>query len=82
MTNPGAVQYLARLIADQARTLVRHELAGSVAPVGASADLDPFDFKRITDMPQLVLVINCGSSSLKCRLFDTERPEHSVAGLV
>ncbi len=82
LTKPGAVQYLARSVAELAAFLAQHELQRGAASLGNDVDQDPFDFKRITETPQLIMVINCGSSSLKYRLFDTEKPAVSISGLV
>jgi acetate kinase len=82
MTKPEAVQSLARLVTDHAKLLAQHELQSGIRPSRDTGDRDPFDFKRITDTPQLILIINCGSSSLKYRLFDTEKPALQVSGMV
>lgn len=82
MTKPRAVQSLARLVAEHAKQLARHEAQHGSFTTGTKTDPDPFDFKRILDSPQMILIINCGSSSLKYRLFDTEKPTLQVSGLV
>jgi acetate kinase len=43
---------------------------------------DPYGFKLKTDKPMKLLVINCGSSSLKYNLFDTEIDAKSVHGII
>jgi acetate kinase len=43
---------------------------------------DPYGFKLKTDEPLKILVVNCGSSSLKYNLFDTEDEKRNAHGKI
>ena len=82
MTRPAAVQALTRLVAEHAALFAQYDMQDGFSLAGTKSAVDPFDFRRISEAPQRLLVINCGSSSLKYRLFDTEKPDQQVLGIV
>src|SRR4030095_13320070 len=68
VAEPGAVQRISRPIAERMTT-------GLTAPVEAAAALgqsdDPYGLRLKGERPEKILVINCGSSSLKYCFYDT-----------
>ncbi len=82
MTRPAAIQVLGRLLAERSRELAFDESRHTVDAAVARRSADPYGFTLESRIPHRLLVINCGSSSLKYRLFDTEAPDRTVTGLV
>src|SRR5215469_3986744 len=79
VAEPGAVRLISRTIADRVKALVAD-------PAKTAAALhqgdDPYGLKLKGERPEKILVVNCGSSSLKYSFFDTEKPIHHAHGLV
>jgi len=79
IAEPGAVQRISRTIADRMKMLL-------VDPAKAQAALregeDPYGLKLKGERPEKILVINCGSSSLKYSFYDTADEARGVSGLV
>jgi acetate kinase len=79
VTEPGIVQHISRTIAERMKTVMTD-------PVKASAALcrgdDPYGLKLGGERPEKILVINCGSSSLKYSFFDTTDEARNGHGLV
>jgi acetate kinase len=73
LTHPPAVQVLARLL--RARSIAFAENAGPHGP-------DPYGLSLRAEAPIKLLVVNCGSSSLKYNLFDTADEKRNAKGLV
>ena len=69
MSEPQAVQQISRIIAERYRML-------QVDPAKAAAAFrkneDPYGLQLKGERPEKVMVINCGSSSLKYSFYDTE----------
>jgi acetate kinase len=82
MTNPSAVQTLARILAERSKQLAYDEDRRALEARAAKKSADPYGFSLAGESPQMILVVNCGSSSLKYRLFDTEHQETRVLGLI
>ncbi len=82
VTNPLAIRYISDLISSR---LARYGVSSSNR-VNAEEILmqkaDPFGFRLKTARPQTILVVNCGSSSLKYTLFDTEDESRAVRGSI
>jgi len=79
VAEPGAVQTIARTIAQRMRTLLAD-------PAKTAAALrkgdDPYGLKLKGERPEKILVINCGSSSLKYSFYDTTDESRHARGLV
>ncbi|MCF6153993.1 MAG: acetate/propionate family kinase [Candidatus Brocadia sp.] len=73
VAEPQAVQHISRTISERFKTLMAD-------PAKAAAALrqgdDPYGFKLRGERPEHILVINCGSSSLKYTYYDTEDARH------
>ncbi len=79
VAEPGAVQYISRTIADRFKAL----LADPSAVIAALAQSpDPYGLQLKGERPERILVINCGSSSLKYSSYDTTDEARSARGLV
>lgn len=79
VAEPSAVQTISRTIADRMKTLMSD-------PAKASAALregdDPYGLKLKGERPEKILVINCGSSSLKYSFYDTEDDSRNARGSI
>jgi acetate kinase len=79
VAEPGAVQRISQTIAERMKTLIAD-------PVKAAAALregdDPYGLKLKGERPEKILVINCGSSSLKYSFYDTTDESRQGRGLV
>jgi len=79
LTEPGVVQRVSKTVTER--------LTGVMAdPAKAAAALrqsrDPYGLSLRTDHPDRVLVLNCGSSSVKYGFFDTATGESPAAGMI
>ncbi len=79
-TNPQAIRYLSKLISDRSKNIGAGQTSQASAAFRKSGD--PYGFELKTDEPMKLLVINCGSSSLKYNLFDTADEQKNVRGMV
>ena len=79
VTEPGAIQTISRTVADRMKMLIAD-------PAKAAAALresdDPYGLKLKGERPEKILVINCGSSSLKYSFFDTTEEARHAHGLI
>ena len=79
VAEPGAVQHISRTIATRMKMLVAD-------PAKTAAALhkgdDPYGFNLKGERPEKILVINCGSSSLKYSFFDTTDETRQARGQV
>ena len=79
MAEPKAVQRVSRTIAERLRDVMAD-------PAKAAAALrkgdDPYGLKLKGERPEKILVINCGSSSVKYRFYDTANESRQAWGLV
>jgi acetate kinase len=79
MAEPKAVQQVSRTIAKRLQEVMAD-------PAKAAAALrkgdDPYGLKLKGERPEKVLVINCGSSSVKYRFYDTANESRGAWGLV
>jgi len=79
VAEPRAVQLVSRTIAERFRQLMAD-------PAGAAAALrksdDPYGLKLKGERPEKVLVVNCGSSSLKYTYYDTADASSNARGLI
>jgi acetate kinase len=76
---PGAVQFISRTIAERMKFIMAD-------PAKAAAALresdDPYGLKLKGERPEKILVINCGSSSVKYCFYDTANEARQARGLV
>lgn len=79
ITEPQAIQHISRTISERFRTL-------AADPAKTAAALrqgdDPYGFKLRGERPEHILVVNCGSSSLKYTFYDTEDDTRHVRGQI
>src|SRR5262245_21422035 len=79
VAEPGAVQHISRTIAERMKTVMAD-------PAKAAAALrkgdDPYGLTLKGERAEKILVINCGSSSLKYSFYDTTDPSRHARGLV
>jgi len=79
VAEPRVVQFISRTIAERMKTLMA-DPAKSAAALHRSED--PYGLKLKGERPEKILVINCGSSSLKYRFYDTADEARNTAGTV
>ena len=82
VTHPPAVAYLSKRIVERLRVFAYDESGRELAASAFRRSEDPYGFKLKTDEPMRLLVVNCGSSSLKYNLFDTGDESGNVGGVV
>lgn len=79
VAEPGAVRHISRTIAERMKALMAE-------PPKAAAALrtgeDPYGLRLKGERPEKILVINCGSSSLKYSFYDTEDESRQARGQV
>jgi acetate kinase len=79
VAEPGAVRHISRTIAERMKTILAD-------PPKAAAALregdDPYGLKLKGERPEKILVINCGSSSLKYSFYDTADESFQARGQV
>jgi len=80
--NPGAVRVMAKTITDRLRSRQQNEEERSRVQDAWQNVPDPYGLRLYTETPQKILVINCGSSSLKFSYFDTVEEENDLGGMV
>jgi acetate kinase len=81
LPHPQAVMYLARLIKSRIGQASRED-RDALANLALRKSEDPYGLMLKTDDPTKILVINCGSSSLKYNLFDTLDETKETRGLI
>jgi len=82
VTNPSAVKLLAKTITGRLRSREQDDAARERVDGAWKKHPDPYGLRLQTPKPMKLLVINCGSSSLKYSLFDTDRPENDARGVI
>jgi len=79
ISEPGAVQRISKTIADRMKMLMTD-------PAKAAASFresdDPYGLKLKGERPEKILVINCGSSSLKYSFYDTNDESRNAQGAI
>lgn len=79
MAEPLAVRHISRTIGERFQQVMGD-------PAKAAAITRKEDVEGMLELkgerPELILVLNCGSSSVKYSLFDTEHPDHRTRGHV
>jgi acetate kinase len=79
VAEPGAVQNISRTIAARMKTVLADPLKASAAFRGGD---DPYGLKLKGERPEKILVVNCGSSSLKYCFYDTADESRQARGQV
>ncbi|MEW6364290.1 MAG: acetate/propionate family kinase [Acidobacteriota bacterium] len=79
-SHPPSVVQLSRTIVERLRSMAYEEKGSELAASALRRSEDPYGFLLRTEEPVRILVINCGSSSLKYNLFDTADPQANARG--
>jgi acetate kinase len=79
VAEPSAVQAISRIIADRTKMIMADPAKAAAA---VREDEDPYGLKLKGERPEKILVINCGSSSLKYSFFDTNDESRNANGAV
>lgn len=79
MTNPAAVQHISKTITERMKQLMA-DPEKAVAAFCQSGD--PYGLSLKSERPEKILVINCGSSSLKYTFFDSAKEQGGARGQV
>jgi acetate kinase len=78
VAEPGAAQRIARTMAQRLRTIM-----GDPSKAAALRESDdPYGLKLEGERPEKILVVNCGSSSLKYSFYDTTDESRNARGQV
>jgi acetate kinase len=80
--NPQAVSVMAKAITERLRARQNNEEEQMRVESAWKSVPDPYGLGLTAQIRKRILVINCGSSSLKYNYFDTERPSENSAGIV
>ena len=80
--NPDAVRIMAKTITDRLRSRQKNEEEQDRLDDAWRNIPDPYGLRLATASPEKILVLNCGSSSLKFRYYDTADEENNMGGLV
>ena len=79
VAEPSAVQQISRTIADRMKIILTDP--AKVAATLRESD-DPYGLKLKGERPEKILVINCGSSSLKYSFYDTNDESRNARGSI
>jgi acetate kinase len=80
--NPDAVRIMAKTVTDRLRARQKNEEEKNRVEDAWRNIPDPYGLKLATASPEKILVINCGSSSLKFHYFDTAEDQNDLNGQV
>ncbi len=80
--NPEAIRVMARIMTQRLRSRQQSEEAQVRVEEAWRRAPDPYGLRLSTAEPMKILVINCGSSSLKYGYFDTADEANNLEGLV
>ena len=79
MTEPNAVQQMSKTVAERFKQMLADPEKTAAAFRKSS---DPYGLQLKGERPEKILVINCGSSSLKYAFFDSENESNTARGQV
>jgi len=82
VTSPSAVRLIAKTITERIRSREQNSESRAQVERAWRKHPDPYGLSLRTTRPMKLLVVNCGSSSLKYHFFDTEHPEKNARGLI
>ncbi|MBS1140870.1 MAG: acetate kinase [Proteobacteria bacterium] len=80
LTNPKAVGYLSRLLADRTRAMSVDLVTAQANAITRSAD--PYALSLTTNQPGKVVVLNVGISQIHFGIYDTEESGADVHGII
>lgn len=80
--NPVAVRVIAKTITDRIKSRQQDEEAQARVKDAWRSAPDPYGLRLSTATPMKILVMNCGSSSLKYSYFDTAQEINNLEGTV
>jgi acetate kinase len=80
--NPDAVRIMAKTITDRLKSRQKNEEEQTRVEDAWRHIPDPYGLRLTTTSPEKILVINCGSSSLKFHYYDTADESAVLSGLV
>jgi acetate kinase len=80
--NPQSVKVMAKTITERLRARQHNEEEQMRIEAAWQNVPDPYGLGLSSPTPMKILVINCGSSSLKYNFFNTERPSDNCEGIV
>jgi acetate kinase len=80
--NPQSVRVMAKTITERLRARQHNEEEQMRIEAAWQSVPDPYGLELSSPKPHKILVVNCGSSSLKYNYFDTERPSDNCEGIV
>jgi acetate kinase len=79
VAEPGAVRHISRTIAGRMKTILADPLKAAAALRRGN---DPYGLMLKGERPERILVVNCGSSSLKYSFYDTADENRQARGQV
>lgn len=79
VSEPGVVRHISRTIAERTKLLLADPAKAAAA---FREDADPYGLTLKGERPEKVLVINCGSSSLKYSFYDTTDESRNARGAI
>jgi acetate kinase len=80
--NPQSVKVMAKTITERLRARQHNEEEQMRIEAAWQRVPDPYGLALSAPKPMKILVVNCGSSSLKYNYFNTERPSDNCEGIV
>jgi acetate kinase len=80
--NPDAVRIMAKTITDRLRSRQKNDEEQNRLDDAWRNIPDPYGLSLTTASPEKILVVNCGSSSLKFRYYDTADESNNINGIV
>lgn len=80
LTNPKAVAYLSRLLAERTRTMATEAQASATATGSTSAD--PYALSLQTGQPGKVVTLNVGISQIHFGIYDTRESGADIHGII
>ena len=80
--NMQAITCLSRIIVERLKHTPKADSLSDLSNSAATHSDDPYGFKLRTGKPMKLLVINCGSSSLKYTLYDTWNAAGNAWGVI
>jgi acetate kinase len=80
--NPVAIQVMARIMRERLKSRQQNEEAQALVSKAWQSTPDPYGLSLSSTIPLKILVINCGSSSLKFSYFDTDQEVNNIDGVV
>ena len=80
--NPEAIKVMAKTMSDRIRSRQQNEEAQTRLKEAWEHNSDPYGLRLTTATPMKILVINCGSSSVKYSYFDTADASNNGGGII